>query len=67
MKFLFYKNTFCYFKEYLQQKEAVNVNPLEDKPIEIPEIHKQIKTEMVNLFHILDTLSQNHFTPKMVT
>lgn len=52
-----------YEKQFLDQQAAKDPENAE-KEEEEPELHKEIKTLMKNLFNKLDALSNFHFTPK---
>ncbi|XP_050302751.1 U3 small nucleolar ribonucleoprotein protein MPP10 [Anthonomus grandis grandis] len=50
-----------YEKEFLEQQASLDKDPLENQEHE-PEIHKEVKLLMKNLFSKLDALSNYHFT-----
>ncbi|KAJ8973128.1 hypothetical protein NQ317_001558 [Molorchus minor] len=52
-----------YEKQFLEQQASLDPES-QDKEEEEPEIHKEIKQLMSNLFNKLDALSNFHFTPK---
>lgn len=52
-----------YEKEYLEKQAALDTDNV-DKEEEEPELHKEIRTTMRDLFNKLDSLSNFHFTPK---
>lgn len=52
-----------YENEFLNQQAALETDNAEHKEDE-PEVHKEIKTMMRDLFNKLDSLSNFHFTPK---
>lgn len=53
-----------YEKEYLQQKDALQEDAIDENSEVEPELHKEIKTMMSFLLMQLDALSNFHFTPK---
>lgn len=52
-----------YEKEFMDQQTALNSDHTEAKEEE-PQLHKEIKVKMRDVFNKLDSLSNFHFTPK---